>query len=204
MNLIDQVRSIWVDQEGRFSPYQPLEHEALSDGSAVQNCVQRLSIILKYLPEAPARILDLGCNTGWFCRALSRRGYECVGVEKGQLELRVARELMSYRNGDPPPTYLQGDLHAIYTDGLGTFDAILCLSVVMYLFSDVESGWNLLNKLSKVSDVMFLEFGGQYSDNLPFTEEDVLDQFSSRTLYSKGRLIGRSSLERPIYRLEKL
>jgi SAM-dependent methyltransferase len=40
-----------------------------------------LGAILALLPPPPARLLDLGCGTGWTSAFFARRGYEVVGVD---------------------------------------------------------------------------------------------------------------------------
>ncbi len=40
-----------------------------------------MSGILSFLPPPPARILDLGCGSGWTSVLLGRRGYEVVGQD---------------------------------------------------------------------------------------------------------------------------
>ncbi len=40
-----------------------------------------ISAIMSLLPPPPARLLDLGCGTGWTSRFFARRGYDVVGVD---------------------------------------------------------------------------------------------------------------------------
>lgn len=40
-----------------------------------------LSGVLKVLPDPPARILDMGCGTGWTSHSLARCGYEVLGTD---------------------------------------------------------------------------------------------------------------------------
>src|SRR5262249_27447677 len=51
---------------------------------AVAGCAVHLmdvGAILSLLPPAPARLLDLGCGTGWTCAFFARCGYEVVGQD---------------------------------------------------------------------------------------------------------------------------
>lgn len=85
----------------------------------------------RYLPAAPASILDLGCGTGRDLAALSRDGAECWGVD-------YLAEMVAYARAARPSLDLwQGDMRSVR---LGrTFDAILCLgSAFMYALSNQD------------------------------------------------------------------
>ncbi|MHC4597621.1 MAG: class I SAM-dependent methyltransferase [Planctomycetota bacterium] len=44
-----------------------------------------------WMPPPPAKILDLGCGSGWTSRFLARRGYEVLGVDISEDMVRLAR-----------------------------------------------------------------------------------------------------------------
>ena len=39
------------------------------------------SLLRRYLPEPPARVLDVGCGTGHYAGALAGEGYEALGID---------------------------------------------------------------------------------------------------------------------------
>src|SRR5215207_1088453 len=41
----------------------------------------RIGTLMSLLPSRPARILDLGCGTGWTSLFFARAGYEVVGAD---------------------------------------------------------------------------------------------------------------------------
>ena len=41
----------------------------------------RIGQVMSLLPPAPARVLDLGCGTGWTSGFLAHKGYEVLGVD---------------------------------------------------------------------------------------------------------------------------
>jgi SAM-dependent methyltransferase len=52
----------------------------------------RIGTLMSLLPPAPARVLDLGCGTGWTSRFFARAGYEVVGADIAPEMIRVANE----------------------------------------------------------------------------------------------------------------
>ena len=40
-----------------------------------------IGIIMNFLPRPPARVLDLGCGTGWTSVLFARRGYDVIGQD---------------------------------------------------------------------------------------------------------------------------
>ncbi len=51
-----------------------------SDGGCAQMLVD-IGIVMHLLPPPPARLLDLGCGTGWTSAFLARRGYAVIGQD---------------------------------------------------------------------------------------------------------------------------
>jgi SAM-dependent methyltransferase len=52
----------------------------------------RIGTMMSLLPRTPARVLDLGCGTGWTSRFFARAGYDVVGVDIAPEMIRVANE----------------------------------------------------------------------------------------------------------------
>lgn len=70
------------------------EHAAnkpFSDGDCGRNLI-RLGTLFTLLPPPPARLLDLGCGTGWTSRFFARAGYAVVGVDIAPEMIRLATE----------------------------------------------------------------------------------------------------------------
>jgi len=67
-------------------PYQP--------GPGVKGgrpCQDRLVMMMEKVDFQGLDVLDIGCSTGWFCRAVKRLGADrVVGVEFGAAEIRDA------------------------------------------------------------------------------------------------------------------
>ncbi|MDN8612813.1 class I SAM-dependent methyltransferase [Variovorax ginsengisoli] len=51
-----------------------------------------LAGVFQHLPPPPARILDMGCGTGWTSIAFARAGYDVLGVDIADDAVRIARQ----------------------------------------------------------------------------------------------------------------
>jgi 2-polyprenyl-3-methyl-5-hydroxy-6-metoxy-1,4-benzoquinol methylase len=76
--------------------------------------------ILSLLPSAPARVLDLGCGSGWTSRFLAHCGYEVVGLDISETMIDCAREQCADLTN---VTFLAFDYEQPVA--LGEFDAVL-------------------------------------------------------------------------------
>ena len=176
--------------------YQPIEMPDFDGWPVLQPCVERWNLIKSYLPNAKGTALDVGCHTGWFCRRLSHEGWRAIGFEQSSDLVQIAESLNSF-SGPIKPFYFVKD---ILQDKIPFCSVTLCLSIAMYLFDDVEAGWQAFDRISAASDVMFLDFGGMYSDRLPFDEFTVEDMMFERTEFSSSQKLGYTDFEsRPLF-----
>lgn len=80
---IDYLQSIGEDGvRGAFD--KPFSHFTCS-----KNLID-LGLIMALLPEPPARLLDLGCGTGWTSAFFARRGYRVTGQDISPDMIRLA------------------------------------------------------------------------------------------------------------------
>lgn len=63
--------------------YQSPLHPDLREIPAEHSCEDRLAQLLPHLRVRSGRLLDIGCNLGFFCSGFEQAGLECVGVEYG-------------------------------------------------------------------------------------------------------------------------
>jgi SAM-dependent methyltransferase len=66
-------------------------NKPFSDAGCGENLVG-IGVIMQLLPEPPARILDLGCGTGWTSALFALRGYDVIGHDIAPDMLALARE----------------------------------------------------------------------------------------------------------------
>ena len=51
-----------------------------------------IGTVFSLLPQPPARLLDLGCGTGWTTEFFARSGYDVLGVDIAEDMIRLAKE----------------------------------------------------------------------------------------------------------------
>jgi len=76
------------------------EHAAnkpFSDADCGVYLVQ-IGVVMSLLPPPPAKLLDLGCGTGWTSRFLARHGYEVTGVDISQDMIACAERMRREEN----------------------------------------------------------------------------------------------------------
>lgn len=83
-------------------------------------------------PPERLRVLDLGCLEGSMSIPMAQRGCEVVGLEIRAPSLRKAR-FVSRVLDLPNTTWVQGDMLALETFGLGTFDLVLCFGTLYHV-----------------------------------------------------------------------
>jgi len=89
------------------------------------NCAAFLSeiaAVLALLPPAPARLLDLGCGTGWTSIFFAKSGYNVTGVDIAPDMIRHADESRQ-REGQESLQFRTADYEEF--DGGGAFDAVV-------------------------------------------------------------------------------
>lgn len=113
--------------ERYFQFYEMLEEPVTADGDAL--------FIERALGLSPgARVLDLGCGQGRHAVALGLRGHEVTGVDLSSFLLARAKELATARG--VTLTLVERDMR--HLEGLGPFDACVCMHTAFGYFTDVE------------------------------------------------------------------
>ncbi len=83
-------------------------------------------LLLGVMPEAPARVADIGCGTGTLARLLVDNGYEVDGVDFSPAMIERARAKV------PEARFVLGDASSPAL-GSGCYDAVLCRHVLWAL-----------------------------------------------------------------------
>lgn len=80
-----------------------------------------MGAVMTVLPPSPARILDIGCGTGWTSAFLAQRGYEVVGIDLSPEAIATAQQAFQY----PNLTFVQHDVEIRLPYDDPAFDAAL-------------------------------------------------------------------------------
>ena len=96
-------------------------NKPFSDHNCKGNLMQ-LGAVMHLLPPPPARILDLGCGSGWTSLFLARAGYEVVGQDIAPDMIACARRA-SEKHDLPNLTFVDGDYER--PPGGDHFDCVL-------------------------------------------------------------------------------
>lgn len=67
-------------------------HKPFSDPNNVGSLLHDIAAVMSLLPPPPARIIDLGCGSGWTSSFYARAGYEVVGVDIAPDAVRAAKK----------------------------------------------------------------------------------------------------------------
>lgn len=133
----------------------------------------------KFLSDRPQLVLDLACGTGSMTRALSRRGYDMIGVDGSPDMLSVATS-----RGGKNILYLMQDMREF--ELYGTVGAVLCcLDSINYLLSedDLDKTFSLVhNYLDPNGLFMFdvntpYKFKNIYADNAYILEDEITEEW---------------------------
>lgn len=79
-----------IEYAQRMNPAHAV-NKPFSDEFCGSNLI-RVGAVFMLLPPPPARILDLGCGTGWTSAFFARAGYEVVGVDIAPEMIRLAEQ----------------------------------------------------------------------------------------------------------------
>lgn len=196
--------ALWNHELKKPLLYQPIDHPEFNGWEVVQPCVERMRMIRE--SRGPAHkspgiysMVDFGCHTGWFCRQFAKDGWKTTGVEKSAIHVEIARAVDEWAG--VKTEYFVGNL---LNFPIPKADVALCLSVAMYLFEDLDRGWDFFNRISQNISQLYLDFGGMYANRLPFTRETVVDQMFKHTAYKIGIPLGTTGFEnRPMFLFEK-
>jgi len=115
--------------DGNFLYRNPEFYELIYPDPDEENPRMCQMMFLRYLPELPGSILDMGCGTGRDLNVLSQICPECWGIDIVRKNIKYARKMRPH---------LHLEVRDMRTVRLGrTFDAVTCMgSTLMYALTD--------------------------------------------------------------------
>lgn len=164
--------------------YQPVELEECAGWKVIRtDSARRVDVMTKTLRDigvvpgegrGSGTYLDVGCNTGYFCHALSRLGLYARGVDVTENSIAVARLLTSFVRKDDTK-YDVADCYDYLGDTQNEqYDVTSSFSVVQWLIQQrsLEAGVSSMEWLfAKTAKVCFFETG--YTDESHLRDMDV-------------------------------
>ena len=136
----------------------------------------------KYLPERPSLVLDLACGTGRMTRALSKRGYDMIGVD-GSSDM-LSEAMYSYNSSGI--LYLLQDMREF--ELYGTVGAVVCcLDSINYLLDekDVEKVFSLVHNYLDPNGLFIFDVNSPYKfENIYSSNAYILeDEDENKAVY---------------------
>lgn len=145
--------------------------------------------ILTFLPSPPARILDLGCGTGWTSNFLARVGYAVTGLDISADMIRAAAHLHPH----PALTFVVGDFENIPTTS--SFNAVVSYGALHHCQS-LSSALSGCKRALKEDGLLILmepgkghaesETSVKYTSEYGLTERSLPPQLITSTLHKLG------------------
>lgn len=153
--------------------YQPINlpgYEA-SLGCCGRKCFDRSEALSEHVHSffgnRRLKIIDWGCNLGFFSFELAKQGHEVIGVDHNRDNIDICRYLARTNEFPVKPLFVHDNLSAETLDNYCDVDLALCFSVLHHLG---KQKINILRKMSEVYPFAYLEMDGAgFGYNLLFS-----------------------------------
>jgi hypothetical protein len=193
----------YVESTGHPS-YQPLMHPDLAFiPSRVGD--DRYPLFLPALPAAPATVVDIGANKGFFDHLLEREGYHCVAIERSDKEAYFLQ--MIHDASERTFEVVHGAAQDF--DWSRKVEAVLALNVFHHFLKSEASYAELQDLLGRLdADVMIFEphlsddpqMRSAYRNLSP---EEFVAFVLDHSVFTRSEPLGSASDQRPLYRLSR-
>jgi SAM-dependent methyltransferase len=171
-----------------MSKYEQQDHGGRHTAFDARRFPANASIIMQFLPDRQARILDIGCATGGLLHTLAQNGYQnLLGLDPSPVCARTAAELYGV-------SVRTGTLSDVSAD-IGTFDLIILGAVLEHIRNLKESLLQIRDLLSEAG-MLFIEVpdATKFADSAdaPFQEFSIehINFFSVTSLTNLLRVCG--------------
>ena len=115
-------------------------------------------ILSRFTDLRGRRVLDLGCNVGFYSFSLALRGAQVTSMDARREYVVLASDIA--RLYSLPMDFRQVQVLPEVIDGLeGSYDLALCFSMIQWVMAstDVETGKEVLRAISRKADALFFD-----------------------------------------------
>ena len=139
---------------------------------------------LKKIKKRNIKVLDLGCNAGYFSLHLAQKGADVIGLDYAQGFVNLC-EYLAEANNIKTAKFVCGDVNKVLNStDMEQFDLVLGLSIFHHLAyrTSFEEVRRLLKNISDKTDFLMeaaiKEEGEKWSNSLPSNYRDWLSDYS--------------------------
>jgi SAM-dependent methyltransferase/glycosyltransferase involved in cell wall biosynthesis len=177
--MLDEERSYYL----RTKPFYNLSHKPVKhtgygmDPETHRHFTDFANMAVTLALPAGARILDVGCGSGWLSEYFARLGYDVSGIDISDELIRMARERVKnipYNLDHESPVCCRFLVHDIELAPLAeNFDGIICYDSLHHL-EDERAVFRNLSSMLNVGGLMFI-LEGQKPTAGSVTENELRD-----------------------------
>lgn len=157
IEYIDTVSKVGRVPSAEFEDY--LFKKPFSDSSCWQYLID-IGEIMKFLPDPPARLLDIGVGSGWTSEIYGRRGYTVIGIDISPHMVELCKRRISEELD------LNFEVHDYEEDiasHFGEFDAVIAYDALHHAEEEEEVIQNVFNCLRSNGIFITMEPGVGHS-----------------------------------------
>ena len=159
--------------------------------------LSEIAAVISLLPQPPAKILDMGCGTGWSSIFLAKRGYSVVGTDISQDMILCAIQNQKKEELNKL-SFVVGD----YEDGIfgQDFDAVLFFDSLHHAENEQNAVSNSYKSLKRGGLLLVSEPGEGHEERqtsiLAVNKYGVIEKnMSPRYIIKLGKLAGFSKFK---------
>ena len=164
--------------------------------SAGKNLVKwgRMKAFLNSFSCSDKRILDIGCNDGFFSLKLAELGAHIVALEASNERVEKARFVFDFLNVSKQIELIKTNIYDFRLDSLGSFDLVLCMGFL----HRVPDPFTLLSMLAPLSDTLLLDdrYVKLYRDWFSFLYYTKNENFELASVYQQFKDEGMNRMLR--------
>ena len=203
---VDKIKALYrqLAKDAPYQAYQPIPFAGFEDikSDIYRPCFDRLEMILHTIGDIKGkRILDIGCNVGFFCFELGKRGAKVLGVDSDSRAIAIANMVNDcFSMGVDFQTKKISD--ELLQNSQVHFDVVLFLNIFHWYVrnNQQEEGYHLVQAISEMTDTMFFETGQHGPDGWqsrippmePSPEIWIREDILSHSAFNACEVLGRA------------